>query len=279
MTDRLGRRFERARPVACALAAFWAWQSAFAALASAPFVSLVGATLGRRPDGDAVLWTPGSRALLAFVLRESHGLQSAAQCAMLVLLVDCVVGLVPLAALMFTLAGGARSLSRAIAKAVRVFPKLVGLLVVFTAGQVLAVGLAFGLFETAAAIGRDTYGDARAAQLGLALATSCLPMLGVVVVAHDVARAAVIDRGAGTWRAVAVAVAAVRRRPVCVWSWAWRAATSLLAIAAGAAFAARVGGRGGAYLLLLGLVHQAAVLARIGLRASWLVQALRVSRV
>jgi hypothetical protein len=72
--------------------------------------------------------------------------------------------------------------------------------------------------------------------------------------------------GARTFRLAPAALA---------WSWAWRALASLAPIVAAAWAADRLGGRGGAALFALLVLHQAVVLARVGLRASWLARALR----
>jgi hypothetical protein len=56
--------------------------------------------------------------------------------------------------------------------------------------------------------------------------------------------------------------------------WAGRAAVGIALIATGFVAAGALGGRGGAALTGLFLVHQAVVLGRVALRASWMARAL-----
>src|SRR5260221_8918144 len=94
---------------------------------------------------------------------------------------------------------------------------------------------------------------------------------------HDLARRAVVRFRLSAFRALALATRSFRRTPASLcWSWGWRALVSLAPVAAAAALAEGIGGRGGIALVVLALVHQAVVLARVALRASWLARAVRV---
>ena len=57
-------------------------------------------------------------------------------------------------------------------------------------------------------------------------------------------------------------------------AWAWRAALSLGLVVIGIAASQALSGKGGAALLVLWLIHQAIVLVRVALRASWLARAI-----
>jgi len=95
-------------------------------------------------------------------------------------------------------------------------------------------------------------------------------------VTHDLARAAVVRRSAGGARALVAGAAAFRADPVSLgWSWAWRATASMAPVVLVGALADRLGGHGGATLVLLALLHQGVVFGRVALRASWLAVALR----
>ena len=59
-------------------------------------------------------------------------------------------------------------------------------------------------------------------------------------------------------------------------AWGWRAALSIALVYVGALAGDVVGERGGGALWLLFFVHQLIVLARAGLRASWLAKALQL---
>ena len=124
--------------------------------------------------------------------------------------------------------------------------------------------------------------DDPSAAVALFVALACV--IGVVV---DLARAGVAratglasirgSRPSG-WtmmlRGLRAAFSVIRHSfRAAVLGWAWRAVLSLGLIGVGYIVAQAVGGTGGSVLLVLWLVHQGIVMARVALRASWLARA------
>jgi hypothetical protein len=270
----------RARRHPRAVLAVWAWESVLALLASWPAASLVRAVYGSDPRGDAPLWTPGGHALLDFALHEQHGLRGVTTGATLVLVIGAVAGLVPMAALMTSIAYATRDrrtagFIRSVTEGLRHFRPMLVLLVIASVAQALVLGLgaAAGSLVDSWAHGM---GEARAEQLDGLVVALFLLVASAVGVAHDLARAAVVRFDVRGARAVMLGVRTLRLSPLPLWwSWAWRALASVAPVVAVAAVAG-VGGHGAAAFVFLLVLHQSVVLARVALRASWLAKALRV---
>jgi hypothetical protein len=271
----------RARRHPRAVLAMWAWESALALLASWPAASLVRAVYGSDPRGDTPLWTPGGHALLDFMLHEQHGLRAASTGATLVLVAGAVAGLVPMAALMTSMAYGTRErrvpgFVRCVTEGLRHFRPMMVLLVVTAVLQALVVGLGAAAGSIVESWAHVSMGEARAEQLQVLVLAVFLLGASVIGVAHDLARAAVVRFGVSGARAVLLGTRTLRLAAAPLWwSWAWRALASVAPIVGVAAVAGRLEGRGGAALLFLLVLHQSVVLARVALRASWLAKALR----
>jgi len=271
----------RARRHPRAVLAVWAWESVLALLAAWPAASLVRAAYGDDPRGDAPLWTPGGHALLDFALSEQHGLRGVTTGAVLVLVVGAVGGLVPMAALMTSIAYATRErraagFIRCLTEGLRRFRPMLVLLVVALVAQALVLGVGAAAGTLVESWAHGSMGEARAEQLqGFVLA---LFLLGAsaVGVAHDLARAAVVRFEVRGARALVLGVRTLRLAPLPLWwSWAWRALASVAPVVAVAAVAGPLGSRGAAALLFLVVLHQSVVLARVAFRASWLAKALR----
>jgi hypothetical protein len=268
----------RARPRA--LLGVWAWESVLALLASWPVSALVRASYGRHPLGDAPLWDAGALPLLGLLAREANGVRAATGAACVVLALGVLAGLVPLAALMIAIAsampdgrpiGGAR----AIAGALRAFRPFGRLLLLVGIAQGLVVGVAI-LFGEGTQVWAGALGEARAQQLAIAVAGAILLSAVVLGIMHDLARAAVVRLELGAASAFGVGARAFRHAPIGVaWSWSWRGLASIVPVVVVAVLADRLGGRGGMALVVLAVAHQAVVLSRVALRASWLAKALR----
>jgi hypothetical protein len=269
----------RRRPVAVGV--LYAW-SALAGLAAAwPVSAWVGESYGRHPRGDLVLFDPGGLAL-ADLFARGEGLGVAVTHALVVLAVCAVLGLVPMAALVVsighaTLDRAAPPLRAAFERAAESFGALLRLLAVVSLAQGLVVGA--GLLAANGTTGalQGKLDDAAADLSGLfVLAVFVLAALFLGVV-HDVARVAAIRFRVGAFAALGVARRAMRPGPMSTaWSWAWRALAGLTAAVGVGIVAHRLGGRPGASLAVLALLHQGVVLLRAALRASWLASALRL---
>jgi hypothetical protein len=163
-----------------------------------------------------------------------------------------------MAASMFAMAHGrAARFVPSTSRAVQALPALLLLFVIVGAAQGASLGVGFLVFKGIEMWFETSLGDANAQRLGVA------------VVVQTRARARAL-------RALAAGARAFASAPLSMWwSWAWRALAALAPVAAVAAVATRIGGRGGALLVLLAALHQGVVLSRVALRLSWLARALR----
>jgi hypothetical protein len=264
------------------LTGLWAWQTALALAASWPAASLVRATYGAGPRGDAPLWDPGGHALIDFVWHGARGLAPVIAAAEITLVVGAVAGLFPTAAAMFAMTRVARGHSRAevrapwVGRAARAVPSFLSLLLVMSVAQAIAVGAGLLVGEGVQAWFESGLGEVRAQCVGVAV---CVVFVGVASglgVVHDLARAAVVRSRLGALQALVVGARIFGSAPLPMWwSWAWRALLSLAPVLGASVVATRVGGRGGLVLLLIALLHQAVIFTRVALRTSWLAKALR----
>ncbi len=271
----------RARSRPRAILGMYAWESVLALLAAAPAMALVRAAYGRGPAGDAPLWEGGALPLLAMLTREGNGARAALSAASVVLLLAAVAGLVPLAALLETMAfstpGGDRiGAARALDRGLLAFRPFLRLLAIVAIGQVLAIGCGVLLGEAAQGWTERLLGEARAQQAAIVVGGAIAALALALAVVHDLGRAAVVRREVPAVHALAIGGGALRRAPLSLgWAWGWRAAASLALLLAGGAAAGLLGGRSGLPLVELWAAHQLVVLGRVALRASWLARALR----
>jgi hypothetical protein len=270
----------RARLHPWALVGVWVWQSAIALTASWPAASLVHAVYGGDARGDAPLWDAGGHALLDFLWHEAHAVSALTHAAALSLAFALIVGLVPLAALMTALAYETRhgrhpGLARSIAAGIRTFAPFATLLVLFGVAEGLVVGAGVGAGTLVEGLAHVRLGEGPALLAEGCVAVPFLLGVSIVGVVHDLARAAVVRAGVGALRGVVLGARKFGGAGLAWWAWAWRDTAALAVLAAGAAAAARLGGRGGIALVGLALVHQLGVFLRVALRASWLARALR----
>jgi hypothetical protein len=270
----------RARRHPWALVGLWGWQTGLAATASLPAASLVSATFRGGPRGDAPLWDAGGHALLDFAWHGARGLAPVTVAAELALVIGAIAGLVPTAAAMIAMAcatGDRRGAGpvRSMAGALRAAPRLLLLWMIVRASQATLVGVG-----AAGALGIETWaqamGEVRAERLGIAVGFTFLVAASGLGVVHDLARAVVVRERASGMHALVRGARTFGRAPLPLWwSWAWRALVSLMPILAAAAVATRIGGRSGGALVILAVLHQAVVVSRVAVHASWLSCALR----
>lgn len=267
----------RARRHPRAIALVYLFEALSALVVAWPASSLVGSFYGDHARGDAPLWAPGGAELLDLGTRAHPTPVVAA--ALLVALFVSFAGLVPMAALIGSIAFATRErgsppMHLALARAMAVFPRLALLqvVVVFVQAVLVAIGAASSATSSSAFSG--DLGEARADQIGWVALGIFLLLAAALGVVHDTARVAVVRFRVGILRALRIGFTCFRRA-VLLWSWGWRALAALVLVALGSMVAARLGGAGGAALLALMAVHQAIVLARVALRASWLARALR----
>jgi hypothetical protein len=271
----------RARRHPWALAGLWGWQTVLAVGASWPAASVVRVVYGIGPRGDAPLWDAGGHALLDFLWHSARGLAPVTAAGELALIVGAVAGLLPMAGAMFAMAYATRDrhaagFVRSMTAALRVMPSLLLLLVVVSVAQAVAAGIGVAVGAAVEGWAHAGFGEARAQRIGIAAGLVFVALVSGLGVVHDLARAAVVRSRVSWLRALVLGARTFGRSPLPLWwSWAWRALISLAPVLAVAAVATRIGGRGGATLLLLALLHQAVVVSRVAVRTSWLAETLR----
>jgi hypothetical protein len=269
----------RRRPLAIVL--LFAYEALVGALLAWPATSWVRAMYGAHPDGDGPLWRPGALELFDMTARGQVFSALSAH-ATIVLVVGVVVGLLPMAMLVTSVAHTTFDrrpppLRGVIARTAPTLVPLFVLLVIVTLVQLVILGL--GLAASSAMAGAFTprFGEARAQQIAAAALVVFLLLMAMIGVVHDLARTAAIRFEVGAWPATRLGLSAYRRATLgSSWSWGWRALVSWLVVAMAAFAAHRLGGHAGGALVFLTVLHQLVVLCRVALRASWLAKALRL---
>lgn len=297
----------RKRPMAVLFVFFS--ELAWALLIATPVHAWARHAWGAHPDGDAVLFLPGGRDLLMWLGQEDAGASVTTRTAMVLLAVSAIAMQVPLGALLASLAFSRGPKNRdadaeldvdagrplTTVASVRVgagaFLPLAALLALGTIATVIVLGLG-ALASSAVDHGLvASLGDARSFTLRLvtfAVFAAVACVLGVFVdlaraaIGRETAESAADGTSSSGWSVMLRGVkSAMRtsRRSIgrATLGWGWRAAVGVLLVAVGYAAADALGGRGGSALLALFFVHQAIVLGRVALRASWMAQALRLT--
>ena len=271
----------RARRRPWAIAWTWAWEAAVALLIASPASALVRAAYGHHPEGDAPLWHPGALEL-ADLLTQTASMRSALIVeTVLVLVMGALVGLLPLGALLASIAFVRRdlrapSLRAVLGRALFAFRPMLALMAGAVSAQIVVVLVGLFVGEAMSQGLAPRMGEARSDQLSVLVAGAIMVVAVVIGVVHDLARAAVIRYRVGAIRGAQLGWNTLRRTPASlVWSWSWRGVAALLPVAMGALVADGLGGHGGAALVALFAVHQAVIAARVAFRASWLAKALR----
>ncbi len=251
------------------------WRLATALVIAAPAAAAVQDTVGGYPAGDADLFTPGSVLLVEVARLARPAVSGLATEASLVALFASFAGLVPLIALLSALGRPGRLDGRAVGAAVgRHLGTLALLLGLALLAQAVAGALAIALGGSL--VGKLALQGPADDLLLLGVVAAALSLVGVLGVVHDLARVQAVHRGRGLYDAVAGALELMRRSGGrAVIAYAWRAALALLALAG--AFAVAPHGPSRAALVGAFVVHQAAVVVAVLLRASWLAAAMRLA--
>lgn len=269
----------RRRPIA--IFAYYIYQLAVSLLVAWPLSQALAAAFGGHPRGDAVLFDEGSWALLAARSAWDRASPAITGALLLAIVLGAVLGLVPLSALLTSISHATpetraprpRHLAPYV---VASFPPLVSLLALGSAIELVLLAVSAWAFGAVRDSLEPRYGDPRADQIGVVVLLLLLLVVAAVYVVHDLARAAVIRYRAGAIGALRSALLTFRRAPFrMLWSWAWRGSISLALVVLVALVVPHLGDRGMRSILAIGAIHQLVVLARTGLRASWLARALR----
>ena len=292
----------RKRPVAIAFV--FVMELAWALVVATPVHAWARRVWGGHPAGDAVLFAPGARELMVWLGQNDAALAVTARTTIVLLAIGAVLMQLPFGALVASLAFG-REVRTEDADGERVHlgaPRLRGALqigvsaflplaVLFVLGSVasLIVLLLGGL--AASALDHtltEALGDARSFTVRVVLFAMFAAVAAVIGVVVDLARAAVVresglSAASGTaspaWnvmlRGVRIALKTSRSSlGRATLGWTGRTVVGIALLAIGYVAADTFGGSGGLSLTLLFGIHQAVVLGRVALRASWMARAL-----
>jgi hypothetical protein len=293
----------RRRPLA--LASVFLADLSWALLVATPVHAWARNVWGGRPDGDAVLFADGARELMVWLGQSGDtALPVTARTTIVLLAVGAVLMQLPLGALVASLAFGrivqtdddgtvqirSLRLRSALQVGVTAFLPLAVLLVVGAVASLIVLllgGLAASGLESSL---NEALGDARSFTVRAVLFGAFAALAAVIGVVVDLARAAEIPTSRTTaasgaaspaWNVVlrGVRIALKTSRAGlgrAVLAWTGRAVVGLALVAIGFVAADVLGGSGGLSLTLLFVVHQAVILGRVALRASWMARALRL---
>ena len=265
----------RRRPTA--IVALWVLELGVAWVLAAPWIESVSAVFGNHPDGDRALWwEPGHQFLTDAYIRYSSAISGLFRGTLVGLTAWLVLSPLALGALMAVLSDDDRpTFRRAIARAGETFGRLVLVQVAALVGLGAVLGLVGVLPAMILSARTDHWSSPRAA---LVVTVAPLVIAGLVALfvlaVADLSRALVVRHGVPGTKAVVRAV----KSPRAALSLLGLSVPRWVASAGVVGFAAAFSSASSAVFLVF-VVHQLAALGRVGLRASVLARALRVSDV
>ena len=278
--DREPGRFARLSTAGAACMLLWIFRVLFGLLVGYPVVLAIqasGVTAG--PEGDRVLFQPGSLLLLELLRIGAPWLASALRAALLLAALSAVLELLPLALALDLLWLPGRPLGERAGRALRLFPgflALSGIALLAQAALLLATSLLVAAFKPVLSSSDERL------QSMLPIALFGLGLLSCVGVGYvlDVARAALVQRERGPREALSHALVCFREQPASLLLGAY---PSIAGGAFGYLSAAWLlthlapNGASNASLALGFAAHQLAVLFAIAWRVRWLDLALDLS--
>ena len=293
----------RKRPLAIAFV--FLMELAWALAIATPAHAWARRVWGGHPDGDAVLFAGGARDLMVWLGQNDAALPVTARTTVVLLTVGAVLMQLPVGALVASLAFGREVRVEHATAPERVHlraPRLRGALeigvsaflplaVLFVLGSIASLivlllgGLAVSALESSLTA---ALGDARCVTVRVALFAVFAAVAAVIGVVVDLARAAVVrETGVSAASGIASPAWNVMLRGVRIalktsrsslgratLGWTGRAIVGIALLAIGYVASDALGGSGGLSLTLLFVIHQAVVLGRVALRASWMARAL-----
>lgn len=261
----------RRRPVA--VLAVWAFELAVAWVLASPWVEVAARIVGRHPDGDrALFWAHGRLLLGDALIHHASTVSALVRSTLWLLAAWAVLSLVPLGGLLAALSDRDPSLRNAAARGTALFGRLAGLqglAIVLAAVALLLVGFVPSVLLEPRTVNLLPRTALVVSLVPLLLTAAALAYLGAL---FDLARAIVARHDTSTLRAFVLAVRAPRHVGRLVALSLPRLLASLGLLGFGAALCGPL-----TSVTLIGLVHQVIAFGRVGLRASVLARALRLS--
>lgn len=256
----------------------WVYELLAALVLVTPVHAWARAFWGTHPDGDAGAFEPGGYELLAWLSADAPTLGSVARTTVVMLVVFGIASQLVTAIALALLDD--RPAVRAGAEAF--FP--MALLTALTGSmQLFVLGVGFLLSSRTDHAFAARLGDARSFLARIVVFAVFAALAVGIGVFADLARAACLRRDdERLLPRLRGSLVDATRAPLgrALASWAWRAALAGALVWLGAKAGDVTASRGGSALVALFLFHQLVVLARAGIRASWLGVALaRVRRV
>jgi hypothetical protein len=251
---------------------------AFRALAgiagASAMVDLVAPVVAQRPDGDRDLFANGSALFVGMGLRALPRMASVATTEALVLIGVAILGVVPFAGLLHALVEPHETISGRARAALRFGLKLALLLGVFALLEVICIA---GAVLASSVVARPADSPASLVS-ALALALLGVVPLGFVALLHDLARVAVVARGAAVLASIRRALRVLWRRPAAVLLAALGASALSLVCAAAGFAAAWIGLRSNTQIIAVLVAQQLAILAIVTVRAAYFNRLITVDR-
>jgi hypothetical protein len=283
VSDHTLNRATRLSSAAAAGMLLWISRTLLGLLVSYPVLSAIrGSGMTRGPDGDAVLFQPGSLLLLELLRVDAVGLTAAAQVSLLLLGLSAIFELIPLALALDWLWLPKRSLGERLTRALGLFPRfllLSAIALLVQAALLLAASLLGAAFKPVLSSADERVRSiAPLALFGLGL-IACGWFGGVL----DIARATLVRRGASELlvrAAFAHALVCLRERPfrVLIGLYPSVAGSALGLLSAAWLLTRFVPASGSSVAIALSFgAHQLAMLFAIGWRVRWLGAALELS--
>ena len=264
-----------------AIALVWGFRTLAAVVIALPVAGSVAATgIADHPDGDALLFAPGGTHLLEMLRLGWKGLARSLGGAAFVTIVAAYASLVPLAALLVALCHDGRlRAGQWLGRSIEHLPSFT----LLAGGTLLLQAVVLAVFVFMSRALADPLSDAVDAKSAWLYRTAVLVLGGLVAlllgIVHDLARAAAVRHRARAWPSVRAGLATFRRRAAsALLGWLVPALWTTAAVIGAALITERlaVESSGSWRWLLVGLVHQATIVAAIALRAAWLARALEL---
>ena len=271
----------RARRRPFAVAGFGAFHVLAGVALGWPVARTVASVYEAHPRGDAPLFEEGGFALVRTMLEHDSAIRALSTFAIVVVVAASLLGLAPVIAMFASLAHSTPDVKTPRARHLAPFvASTYGSVAALWLGSAIlktvAVVLAFGVFGALSTKLDDSMGDPTADRIAFGAALVVSLLVPAIEVLQDLSRAALIRYNAGLRTAIRLALRTFRGMGLRVFfSYAWRAVAGVVPIVAVGMFATRFGGRGGGAPVALFLLHQAVIVARAALRASWFARALR----